>query len=263
MTGRGEFETARAWDQVLVPQTNVQLYRLLIELGYAPDSLELVRRVYEFGSRVYSGRYQGCGKPFVAHGLGTAGILAHLGADPELAAAALIHNVYTNGDLGGLHPKERVRAQRVVQGAVGPKVEAYVSRFHSMRPARFSGSVAGLDTLDRDVIILDGAELLEKMYDRGIAYWDVDLNAFLAAAETRADLLEELGVPALAWWLREAAAEVRSERPLETLRNRPGSWVTLPPSARVSPLLSMRRGVWITYRRARNAGRRLIRTSRR
>ena len=118
MTDRGESSAARHWDQLLVPQTNVQLYRLLTDLGYEPDSLDLVRRVYEFSSRVYSGRYQGCGKPFVAHGLGTAGILAHVGALPELVGAALIHNVYTNGDLGGMRPKERARARRVVQKAV-------------------------------------------------------------------------------------------------------------------------------------------------
>jgi len=56
------------------PQTNLQLYRHLAELGYAAADIASAGRAYELALELFPGTYRGSGKPFLAHLVGTAGI---------------------------------------------------------------------------------------------------------------------------------------------------------------------------------------------
>ena len=71
-----------------VAQTNIQLYNQLRRRGLDRDELVLVHRAYELLTTLYSGYYQGDGKPFVAHGVGVASILAELVSRAFAQAAA-------------------------------------------------------------------------------------------------------------------------------------------------------------------------------
>lgn len=254
MNGSGATGTFRTWGELHVPQTNTQLYGLLIDLGFGETGLARVRRVHDFAERAFSGRYQGCGKPFVMHGIGTAGILALLDAPPELVAAAIVHNGYRNADLGGINPYDHDAARRFVQGQIGAEVERYLERFLQMRPGRFRGPVDDLPPLDREVLWLHSAETLEKMIDGAIAFWEVDLEEFLESARSRIPICRSLGHLELAEWLVQAIAGVRNNPAPPYLRNRPRSYVALPPSASPRPGLAIRRRWRTSIRRARIMG---------
>ena len=83
-----------------IAQTNLQLYNQLRLEGRSPDDLALIRRCYELSVALYTGAFQGDGKPFVAHTTGVASIMGQLGVSSVVVGAACIHNVYGNGNFG-------------------------------------------------------------------------------------------------------------------------------------------------------------------
>src|SRR5204862_6114500 len=117
-----------------VAQTNIQLYNQLRERGLSTDELAVVHRAYELLARLYPGYYQGDGKPFVAHGVGVASILADLGQPASIVALGLLHGIYGNDDFGdgaerGVTPFRR----RLVRAEEGADLEELVFRFTGLR----------------------------------------------------------------------------------------------------------------------------------
>src|SRR5437763_1332239 len=117
-----------------VAQTNIQLYNQLRRQGLSREALVLVHRAYELLTTLYPGYYQGDGKPFVAHGVGVASILATLGQPAEIVALGLLHGVYGNADFGdGADGGATAFRRRLVCEAVGAGVERLVFRFTEVR----------------------------------------------------------------------------------------------------------------------------------
>ena len=160
-----------------IAQTNLQLYNQLRLEGRSPDDLALIRRCYELSVELYTGRFQGDGKPFVAHTTGVASIMGQLGVSSIVVGAACIHNVYGNGDFGdGLSETVTPERRRVVRNAVGDEVEACMYRFRSFRlNSDTIGDIASqldqLDGRDRDLVAMDLADHLEKFVDYGVLYF--------------------------------------------------------------------------------------------
>lgn len=157
------------------PQTNLQLYAQLVDLGYSEADLATVARSYELSMNLFPGTYRGSGKPFLAHLAGTAGIVATLRARAALVATGLLHAAYTHGEFGngwrGVSDAKRAR----VRAAVGPEIEDLVARYTALRwtPASIPAIRARLDAmtaLERDVLLVRLANELEDHLDLGILY---------------------------------------------------------------------------------------------
>jgi (p)ppGpp synthase/HD superfamily hydrolase len=157
------------------PQTNLQLYAHLVDLGYSEQDLATVARSYELSMTLFPGTYRGSGKPFLAHLAGTAGIVATLRARAALVATGLLHAAYTHGEFGngwrGMSDAKRAR----VRAAVGPEIEDLVARYTALRwaPASIPAIRARLDAmtaLERDVLLIRLANELEDHLDLGILY---------------------------------------------------------------------------------------------
>src|SRR5258706_2494515 len=73
------------------PQTNLQLYRHLAEVGYAAADIASAGRAYELALELFPGTYRGSGKPFLAHLVGTAGIVAGPRTRAALIATGVLH----------------------------------------------------------------------------------------------------------------------------------------------------------------------------
>lgn len=158
-----------------IPQTNLQLYAQLVDLGYSEADLATVARSYELSMTLFPGTYRGSGKPFLAHLVGTAGIVATLRARAALVATGLLHAAYTHGEFGngwrGVSDAKRAR----VRAAVGPEIEDLVARYTALRwtPASIPAIRARLDAmtaLERDVLLVRLANELEDHLDLGILY---------------------------------------------------------------------------------------------
>ena len=203
-----------------IAQTNLQLYNQLRRRGLAVDELLLVHRAYELLTELYSGYYQGDGKPFVAHPVGVASILAEIGQPTEIVAMALLHAVYGNADFGdgrdsGATPERR----RVVREAVGEQVEALVCRFTDLRlhPDTIEQdrrAVARLDATGRRLQLVAIADHLEKYVDLGVLYFGDQEEIVDWTRRIGSELIEmagELGQPRLAAMLTEAFADAADE----------------------------------------------------
>ena len=81
-------------------QTNIQLFNQLQREGYGAADLEAVARAYDLAIALTTGRFRASGKTFIAHLVGTAGILGSLKAPGPLVVAGLLHAAYAAGDFG-------------------------------------------------------------------------------------------------------------------------------------------------------------------
>ena len=81
-------------------KTNLQLYGQMLRAGRPEQELRLVRDAYELAVRLFAGHFRGNGKPFLAHLVGVASILAEHGHPIELVTAGLLHSVYSFGEFG-------------------------------------------------------------------------------------------------------------------------------------------------------------------
>ncbi len=208
-------------------QTNVQLYRQCMDLGYSENDLALLRNAYEHAQRWFGDLYRVCGKPFLAHLVGTASLLASQGAPVTLVVAGLLHSLYEFSSLG---PDITSEKRRHVASAISNDVEQWLYNY-----ARFDWNNADIAALERDVdlmplplaklLLLRIANELEEYQDQCIqfsakptatAHW-LPLFTRIAAC---------LGVPGLASQLSDTYQFSSAFVPPEVLRSpQRGSYV--------------------------------------
>lgn len=209
-----------------IAQTNIQLYNQLRERAVALEDLRLVHRAYEFLTTLYPGYYQADGKPFVAHGVGVASILAELDQPAQLVVVGLLHNIYGNADFGdndsGVTPLRR----ELVRSAVGGEIEALLVRFLELRirpgnVEEIRHRIAELDETGRRLLLVDLADYLEKYADLGVLYFganDEIVRTTELIGDDLIDVARELGEPRLADMLSaqiEEATAQAGEVPVE------------------------------------------------
>ena len=147
-------------------QTNLQLYLQLAEAGWSDTDLIRARAAYEFMARLFAGHFRGNGKPFLAHLVGTAGILAELGESPDLVLAGLIHGAYGLGEFGdgtrGVTDAKREAVRKAVGTGLEQRAFDYVSFPWSGDSIReMAEHPDRLDHKQREILLLRLTEELE------------------------------------------------------------------------------------------------------
>jgi len=224
------------------PQTNIQLYRQLAGLGYETADIGAVARSYELGIGLFAGVYRGSGKPFLAHLVGTASILADQRARGPVVAAGLLHAAYTHGEFGngwrGVSPRKRAQVQR----AVGEEIEDLVARYTELgwNPRAIASAHERIDVMtprEREVLLIRLANELEDHLDLGILYLgDADhrrehMRVHLSSC---VEMARRLGHPDLAARLAATFDEVAgAELPGTLKRNEAESFRVAPASHRL------------------------------
>jgi uncharacterized protein DUF6817 len=237
-----------------VAQTNLQLYNQLLKRRLPADDLVLVHRAYELLTTLYPGYFQGDGKPFVAHGVGVASILAELAQPAEIMAVGLLHNVYGNADFGdGLNDRVTPARRKIVSRAVGQEIDELLVRFRELRihPDAIDDARRALprrDETDRRLILVDIADFLEKYVDLGVLYfgdsgWITDTADRIGGQVI--EMARALDEPKLAEMLSEAFAEAAAHAdrvPIEMRASGGRSYLelVLPRSCRLRPSLALR-----------------------
>ncbi len=197
-------------------QTNLQLYRQLAAEDYAAAEVRTLAGAYELGLRLFPGMYRGSGKPFLAHLVGTASVLASLGARTPVVATGLLHAVYTHGEFGNGRRGMSGPKRAAVREAVGEEVEDLIARYTRLTWRRHTipqilARVETMTPVERDVLLVRLANELEDHLDLGILYAaDVERRREFMRADLPAavEMAERLGFPELAKGLAETFAEV-------------------------------------------------------
>jgi (p)ppGpp synthase/HD superfamily hydrolase len=240
-------------------QTNIQLYSQLFQAAWAETDLRRVQAAYELAMPIFAGHFRPNHKPFLAHLVGVASILAAHGADSTTVAAGLLHSAYSHGEFGDGSREMTPRKRRQVCRAVGAPCEAIVAHYACLSwclpkiVARSTG-VEHLSAADRTVTLVKLADVLEDHLDRGMQY---SPNKRLAGhAETQLEcrdalvkLAASLGHHALAANLQCTLDPSDAPRVPDFLRGvQPGSFVVAPVSHRMRTTVRLGR----LYRRWRS-----------
>lgn len=112
-----------------IAQTNLQLYRQLASAGAHSSELRRIRETYEIAVSLFGNMFRASGKPFVAHLVGTASVIARDGPPFHVVQAALLHAAYVQGEFGdGAPGRTERRAQRLAT-TIAEEGERLVARY--------------------------------------------------------------------------------------------------------------------------------------
>ena len=157
-------------------QTNLQLYRQLESLGYSLVERERVAQACRVSSKLFSGLYRGSEKPFIAHLVGTASILAYHKVPIDLVLTGLLHAAYLVGDFGFDSGTRQTRRKRAyIRNLVGDEVEAMVAGYDVLlwNANAIKGyllEAEALPPLSKSLLIVRLANTLEDQLDGGLLY---------------------------------------------------------------------------------------------
>lgn len=238
-------------------QNILQLHGQLLRRGYADEELRLVHAAYEVAMARFSLRFQRCGKPFTAHCVGTASILADLGVPAALVAAGVVHNIYFWGDFGddehrGATPAKRTR---LIED-LGEEVESYLAQLPLFRralrrrgPETVLRDLADFSERQRHVLLLHLADQLEVYLDGiHLDYSEKKAAKMQAEAPIFARAAERLGYPAFGDSLARAAEAAHSAKAPPSVRCPHGpSFLVVPRSCRKRRRVAFRQ--WLRRRR--------------
>jgi len=110
-------------------QTNLQLYKQLIHLGWGNAELGRIAKGYNIALQLFGNRVRGNGKPFVCHLIGTASILAHCNQPVQVVLAGLLHAAYSQGNFGDQSTGATSERRQVLAALVAPKVEYLITKY--------------------------------------------------------------------------------------------------------------------------------------
>jgi hypothetical protein len=226
---------------LVIARTVAHLFRQLRAQERPLAELELVRRAYDFGMPLHSGRFEVDGTPFHVHGLGVASLVAQVGAPGAVVATAVLHNAYSTGDWGDARGPGAFEGRGGrVRRAVGPEVEALLGGLRMARAADHLASAVSVGTApgesQRWLVLIELCDVLDKWDDGRIAYGsdDRDDRRFVDRHESQLiELAARSGWPEVAAGLEVAFRRLaEDELPEGLLLGWRHSEVVAPPSFR-------------------------------
>jgi hypothetical protein len=144
-----------------VPQTVPQLYRQLLAHGHDDATLHRVAVAAAEIVHATALMFRGSLKPFSAHLVGVAGLVAEADEPADVIVAALLHASYQDRVLGA---ESLAAAQARIAATHGTAVEALVSAYHAVEAG---ADLPADDPRARAVAILHLCDEIEDALDLG------------------------------------------------------------------------------------------------
>lgn len=150
-----------------IAQTNLQLFRQMMEAGRGLDDLVLANRAYLLAAGLTGGVLRGSGKPFACHLVGTASVVVACGMSGPCIAAALLHAAYQSrvpfpGMAALEHRREYLRRH------FGEEVEGLVYSYHQFAGAEIERFTDARLRECRTVVVLRLADEIDDLIDDGL-----------------------------------------------------------------------------------------------
>lgn len=139
-------------------QTRSDLLDLAVMRGYDEKELGRIAQAYRLMQSYMNACYRPCGRPFINHLVGTAGVLVRYGFKIEIVLAGMMHTIYTHRHPGLSGPAGAREAGKLLGGA-GQPVEKLV-RGYSLRGERGLMALpgdAGLSVFDAELVAIAAA----------------------------------------------------------------------------------------------------------
>ncbi len=176
---------------------------------YPPEALEVVRHAYRIADEAHRNQFRMSGDPYVIHVIEVAMILASLGLDPEVCAAALLHDVVEDTDytVDMLRKEFGADIARVVDGVT--KISSFNFSDdvvgHEQRQAQNIRKMLVATAKDLRVIMIKLADRLHNM--RTLEYLDPETRKRISreTLDIYAPLAHRLGISRWKWELEDHA----------------------------------------------------------
>jgi (p)ppGpp synthase/HD superfamily hydrolase len=196
-------------------QTHLQLFLQMRNRGYSAAELAMVAAAYRTATALFANRFRPCGRPFVAHLVGTSAILVWLKAPIPMVVAALSHAAYQEGDFANSLEGMTARKRKKLRAAIGPEAEELVAAY-TVSSRSLTGIMASharfhqMSPLERDILLIQLANELDdyrELASNHAANADERIEVIRQCGPQQAEMAEWLGHPELAEALRETYAE--------------------------------------------------------
>jgi GT2 family glycosyltransferase len=193
-------------------QTSIQLLNGLQAAGLPSDDLRLVRRACDIAAMLHGDTLRPSGKPFLAHLVGTAAVLARHGAPAAVVAAGLLHAAYSHGRFPRIAGDGRPRWRAWLRAELGAEVETILDHYFEVA---FDGADGALPDAAVDALPLSAAfaamvrvaNEIDERLDQALGYgekWTLPLPPVIGLFER---VLGRLGAGAMVALLCRMAAE--------------------------------------------------------
>jgi (p)ppGpp synthase/HD superfamily hydrolase len=250
-----------------IAQTHLQLFQQMRSRGYSRDEVAMVAKAYGVAARLFANRFRPCGRPFVAHLVGSSAVLVWLKAPIQMVVAELLHAAYQEGDfpnsLEGMTPRKR----EALTAEIGTEAEALVAAY-TVGSRSLTGILASharftqMSPLERDILLMQLANELDDYRDfagNHCANAEDRIAVIRQCGQHQVEMAEWLGRPQFARALRETYAEaIAAVDPPPVVSRFANGYAILPASCRTRwNILARRLGVKIRNRLQRHLGIRL------
>lgn len=204
-------------------QVATELQTQLLERGEKPGDIERLQRVHDRAQILFEGRYRPCGKPLLAHLVGTASILTWLDARLHVIIVGLLHAAHTHGNFGGVS-LENQRCQ--LRAEFGDEIEEQLFHYYrlvwdSEHIRMIHQRIEELDPAEREVLLVRLANELEDHLEfRMLRSPPSRYHELYASPLSRliVEIAEALGQPGLAFAFEKAFAATYHAEFLENQR---------------------------------------------
>lgn len=183
---------------MMLPQTNLQLYRVLLARGADEAELARTRAAYDLARSLFATAFRPSHKPFVCHLVGVAGALAIWNQSSHLVAAGLLHSAYLYGDFHDGKKGAAANRRRIVRDAVGDEAESLVARYTAATwsaPLDQLAAEAARPDFDRECLLLKLADVCDECADGGLHFAPAKNVGFGVALDraTRSQVARQVG----------------------------------------------------------------------
>ncbi len=199
-------------------QTRSALLDLALARGYPAGDCQRIAQVCDLAAVLMNGCYRPCGRPFVAHLIGTAGVLVRYGFRIEVVLAGLLHAAYTHCPRLPPGPKSSIEAVCDALGGKGSplerRVRAYSRRgenLHTLVP--YTGRAGELGIDDAEIVAMAAANDVDMELGGEYRYTGRERLGDGAIALIR-EVCALLGVDGLAATLDAARSSAAAPAPL-------------------------------------------------
>ncbi len=212
----------------MLPQTNLQLYRLMIQGNADGEPLARVRAAYDVARQLFAGAFRPSHKPFLCHLVGTAGALAGWGQPVHVTITGLLHSAYLYGQFNdgakGATLERRNWLRRIIGVDAEELVFVYTQTCWQHRTA--AGLMEDIETDPplRQVTTIKLADLLDEFSDNGTLYspakaLEFRLHEGIIRQEEILPLVSRCAGPRAEEQFREVFAALNEIHPPDCLRN--------------------------------------------
>jgi len=156
-------------------QSRSELLDLAVRRGYEPEELTQITRAYTLAQVLMDGGYRPCGRPFINHLVGTAGVLVRYDFSVPVVAAGMLHAAYTHAAPVEGGPGAAAKATCAALGGRGStlerKVRAYTQREMSGGGLpEDPGMFATLSIFEAETVAIEAANELDMILSGEFRY---------------------------------------------------------------------------------------------